>query len=174
MEALAALRHVKEGSLLVTSRARFGDKYDEALVDQLARRSGGSVVAVDGGVASQDVARMMQAFDAYERAIASTRTRSHKGDQNKSFGHALWGFRRSADGGQLVPEPDEQRVLQIIVHMRTEKLTLREIVEHLKKAKLVSRAGKPLGIARVHQLLQAIKREPRYERYRRILEEHGK
>jgi DNA invertase Pin-like site-specific DNA recombinase len=177
MDAVASLRSQGAGAALVIASRELFDVFDQAIVERLARRYGGRVVAADGRRADRDVLRLVTMLESHEQAISSTRTRAERRRceaTGSPFGEAPWGFRRSADGTRVVRDPREQRALAIAAHMRANGLTLREITEELARLDLRSRRGTPIRIARVHEMLRDMATNPRYERFRRILQRQSR
>jgi hypothetical protein len=169
MDALALLRSdAGARALLLPSRHWLG-AHDEALVEGLARRAGGRVIAVDGSTPSAAVEQLVETCEAYARALSSVGTRAKRREwtaKGAPYGAVPWGFRASADGKRLVRDEAEQRVLSVVVHMRAEGFKLREIAGELARAGLRTRRGGKISIARVSELLQDIERRPLYEEQR--------
>jgi hypothetical protein len=169
MDALAVLRSdARVKTLLLISRRWLGP-HDEALIESLARRCGGRVIAADGGEPSPVVERLIETCEAYARALSSVGTRARrregraKGAPNGQLPRAS---RTSVDGKRLVRDEDEQRVFSVVAHMRASGFKLREIVAELAKAGLHTRPGGPITIARVSELLQDIEDRPLYAELR--------
>jgi hypothetical protein len=91
------------------------------------------------------------------------------------YGQIPWAYRTGADGKRLVCDADEQRVLNIVAHMRASGFKLREIAAELAKAGLRTRPGGPTSVARVSELLHDIEERPPYAELRaRTARQSGK
>src|SRR5258708_493613 len=81
MEALSVLRDGDAEALLLTTRDWL-DAHEQAIVEGLARRAEGRVVAVDGSGPSTAVERLVETCEPYARALTShgthARRRSHQ------------------------------------------------------------------------------------------------
>jgi DNA invertase Pin-like site-specific DNA recombinase len=67
-------------------------------------------------------------------------------------GPAPYGF-RNADGGGLVDEPSEQRVIALVRDLRSAGTSLRQIVRELSDRGLASRRGTPFQLTQVARML---------------------
>ena len=54
-----------------------------------------------------------------------------------------YGFDLAADGVQLVPNADEQRVLELVSDLRNEGHTLRAIADELTRRRVPTKGNKP-------------------------------
>jgi hypothetical protein len=171
MDALSMLRgEAKVEALLIASRG-FLSPFDEAIVEGVARRAGGRLLAADGSGPSKQVARLVDVCDTYARALSSVGTRAKRRDwraKGAPYGQIPWGFRASADGKRLVRDQTEQRVVSVIAHMRANGFKLHEIAEELARSGMRSRRGGRIGIPRVFELLRDIE-EGRYGELQRVL-----
>jgi DNA invertase Pin-like site-specific DNA recombinase len=173
MDALSTMR-AGEGGVLVIASRRLLDVVEEGIVEALARRQGGTVVASDGTEARPAALRMVGAFDLYEGALRSVRARAERrrreADGAPPFGEVPYGYRRNASGTRVVRDAAEQRVLALVAHMRADGFILREIVAELWRLGLRSRRGHRIGITRVFEMLRDIENEHLYEPLRRALQ----
>lgn len=170
MDAIAVLRGDAGVRALVIASRRFLDAHDEAIVEGLARRAGGQVIAVDGSEASPRVEKLIATCDAYARALSSVGTRAKRSEwraKGAPYGQVPWGYRRSVDGKRLVRDKDEQRVLAVVSHMRASGFKLHEIAAELARAGLRTRRGGPITLARISELLRDIEERPMFEHHRR-------
>jgi len=171
MEAISVLREGDAEALLLASRDWL-DAHEQAIVEGLARRGGGAVVAVDGSRPSAAVERLVETCEAYARALTSVGTRAKRRASHARgapYGQIPWGFRASADGTRMVRDKDEQRVLSMVAHMRANGFKLREIAAELEKAGLRTRPGGPITVARISELVHDIDERPLYEEHREAI-----
>jgi DNA invertase Pin-like site-specific DNA recombinase len=152
--AAAALKVLGASVLLVPSRTRCGDASAHAILERVANMYGARVVAMDGTEAPADVVALRETLGAYHRTIArahvkaASRTKRARGEFQ---GQVPWGYRRDA-AGKLVPNPDEERVVAIVRHMRAQGFTYQQITDFLAEHGHVSRSGRPLVISAVYKL----------------------
>jgi DNA invertase Pin-like site-specific DNA recombinase len=172
MDALSVLRaEDRVEALLIASRGWL-DSYEEAVVEGLARRAGGRVIAADGTRASPAVERLVATCETYARALTSVGTRAKRREwqaRGAPYGQVPWGYRPSADGTRVVRDRLEQRVLSVVAHMRASGFKLHEIADELARAGLRTRGGGPITVPRVSELLREIEERPMYEHVRRVL-----
>jgi DNA invertase Pin-like site-specific DNA recombinase len=171
MEALSVLRDGDAEALLLTTRDWL-DAHEQAIVEGLARRAEGTVIAIDGSRPSAAVERLVETCEAYARALTSVGTRAKRRAhqaRGAPYGQVPWGFRASADGTRVVRDKDEQRVLSLVAHMRASGFKLREIAAELSKTGLRTRPGGPITIARISELLHDIDERPLYEEHREAI-----
>ena len=172
MEAISVLRDGEGVEGLLLASREWLDAHEEAIVEGLVRRAGGSVVAADGSRPSAAVERLIETCDTYARALTSVGTRAKRRTlhaRGAPYGQIPWGFRASADGTRMVRDKDEQRVLSIVAHMRANGLKLREIAAELAKSGLRTRPGGPITVARISELLHDIDERPLYEEHREAI-----
>ena len=134
-----------------------GDEVDIAIVDQLLTRVDAQLHSVRPFSTSPAYRRLVRGFATHEALLAGTRVRlvhSKLRRQNRRLGEVPWGFKVGNDGLTLVPDEKERRVLAIIRIARAEGFKLREIADLLASKGIAGRTGKPIGITRIHELLQ--------------------
>jgi DNA invertase Pin-like site-specific DNA recombinase len=158
LRAIAAVRARKASHLVVSSRDRIGDVVSGALVEQLARRSGATVLSADGDDGNSDplFAQLTTAFAQFDHALFGTRMRATwqiKKQRGERLGAIPWGFKAGANGRKLEPNEAEQRVVTMVRQMRSEGHTIQQIVQMLKKSGVRGRSGKPIGSTRVFEMI---------------------
>jgi DNA invertase Pin-like site-specific DNA recombinase len=104
------------------------------------------------------VLNILMSVAQWEREAIGERTRealAHKRNRGERLGGALpYGKRLAPDGIHLEDDPTEQRVIATIRRYRQRGLTIRAIVDRLKKRGVTSRNGRPLGVAQVHAVVK--------------------
>jgi len=163
-EALAAIRFNGAQGLVVTSLDRLARSLtvQEAVLAQVWS-AGGRVFTVDEGEVPQDdpddpartfVRQVMGAVAQLERGLIARRLRRgrlHKAEAGGyAYGAPPLGFR--AEAGALVPDPDEQQAVRLIVQLRAEGASLRNIALHLTAEGLGPKRGgawHPMMVKRV-------------------------
>lgn len=140
--ALEALRSGRVDTLVVWKLDRLsrrGIGQVGALLDDL-ERSGGRLVAVQDGIdTAQSGSRMVLALLAelarQESANTGVRVRSAKAHLARSGrwtgGRVPWGYRRDAETGRLVQEPEVASLVRLVAQRLTEGATLQEMAEWL-------------------------------------------
>jgi hypothetical protein len=71
----------------------------------------------------------------------------------RNSGQAPYGTKVAANG-RLEPQESEQETIELVIGLRLAGHTIRQIVDHLRKAKVKGRTKKPLGVAQVHSILK--------------------
>jgi DNA invertase Pin-like site-specific DNA recombinase len=92
---------------------------------------------------------------AHERALARARARATtliKRDRKEVRGTVPWGLRR--EGRRLVRDRAEERVTAVILHMREQGFTYREIVAFLRASGYETRRGTAIGVTKVFEIVQ--------------------
>lgn len=128
-----------------------------------AWRCGGQVFTADGGEVMRDdpddpmrtaMRQMVGVFSELERAMITKRLRDGRREKAAQGGYAQgrppYGFR--AEDGELVPDPDEQPVVEKVRLMADADMSLRQIAEALNSAGHAQRNGNrwhPQQVARV-------------------------
>lgn len=149
-EALDALTEHGAGVLLVAKRDRLArDVVLAAMIERLAERQGGRVLTADGtgngsGPEAQLMRGMVDLFAQYERAIIRARIRAAlavKKRRGELIGSVPYGCRLGSDGRTLMPDPGEQRVVEVVRAGRARGLTLRAIGAELDSLELRPRTG---------------------------------
>ena len=152
-EALAAIRYNGAEGLVVTSLDRLARTLtvQEAALQQVWA-AGGRVFTLDQGEVPQDdendpirtfIRLVLGAVGQLERSLIARRRR--RGRQHKAAagsyaaGAPPLGFR--AEGGELVPDPDEQAAVQRIVELRADGASLRQIAITLTAEGLAPKRG---------------------------------
>jgi len=163
-EALAAVRFNGAEGLVITTLDRLARSLtvQEAVLAQVWS-AGGRVFTVDDGEVLADdpddpartfIRQVMGAVAQLERGLIARRLRrgrQHKAEQGGyAAGAPPLGFR--AEGGELVPDPDEQAAVQRIVELRADGASLRRIAAALTAERLTPKRGgawHPQQVARV-------------------------
>ncbi len=162
--ALVALREHGAGVLVVAKRDRIArDVVVNATVERAAEQAGATVVSADGMAnGDDDSAKLMRditaAFAAHERRLIRSRTKAALAEKRKR-GERIslrppYGMRVADDGVHLEPEPDEQAVIDSVLSMRDDGLSLRKIVGALKSEGVTGRTGKPLALTQVARIVK--------------------
>ena len=87
---------------------------------------------------------IMTAVSQWEREAIGERTRDamqHKRSTGRCVGNLAYGYRLSADGGHVEPEPSEQKALAQIRRLRQQGRSLRSIAATLNGQALRTRRG---------------------------------
>ena len=152
-EALAAVSYSGADGIVVTSLDRLARNrsLQEAVLAQVWA-AGGKVFTVDEGEVLTDdpedsvrtfVRQVMGAVAQLERGLIARRLRrgrQHKAEQGGyASGAPPLGFR--AEGGELVPNPDEQVAVARIVELRADGASLRQIAVTLTAEGLTPKRG---------------------------------
>ncbi|OFW04607.1 MAG: hypothetical protein A3H96_09465 [Acidobacteria bacterium RIFCSPLOWO2_02_FULL_67_36] len=149
---LAALDALGRGDvLLIAKRDRLGRSVlNVALVERLVERKGARIVSAAGEGSDNDdpTSRLMRqiidAFAEYERQVIRSRTRNAlaaKKRRNERIGSVPLGCQLAPDGKTLLPEPTEQRVLDVLFELRGAGWTLRAIADELNRRGFTTRKG---------------------------------
>ena len=127
--------------------------------------SGGNVFAVDTGEVKADdpddpvrtfVRQILGAVSQLEAGMIARRLRrgrEHKAAQG-GYAHGAPPYGFTAESGQLVPDPDEQRIVLEMIDMRAAGSSLRGIATHLNTSGVSAKRGgtwHPQTVARVLQ-----------------------
>jgi len=152
-EALAAIRFNGAQGLVVTTLDRLARSLtvQEAVLAQVWS-AGGRVFTTDEEEVPQDdpddpartfVRQVMGAVAQLERGLIARRLRrglQHKAEQGGyAAGQPPFGYR--AEGRELVPDPDEQKAVQLIIQLRNEGASLRGIAVQLTAEGLEPKRG---------------------------------
>ena len=159
LASLDALAEHRAGVLVVAKRDRLArDVVACAMLERLTARAGARVVSAAGeGTENDDpssmlMRRMVDAFAEYERALIRARTTaalSVKKSRGQRVGTVAYGYQLAADGIHLEPSAAEQSVIARVREARRRGVAFRAIVAELAATGIVSRNGKPLGLAQV-------------------------
>jgi len=111
-----------------------------------------------GSAAGRLVLNIMTAVSQWEREAIGERTRDamrHKRAKGERVGTVPFGFRLSADGVTLEPEPAEQAVLDLIRELRAGGMTVRAVAAELNNRGYATRRGTPWRNEYISALAQA-------------------
>jgi site-specific DNA recombinase len=130
---------------------------------ELFQRKGVSLVSVaesldTGSAAGRLVLNIMVSVSQWEREAIGERTRDAlqlKRSRREFLGNCPYGFRLSADGRTLEPDPAEQRVRRMITRLREQGRSLRQIAAYLNKERRFTRSGSPWMHCYVARVLKA-------------------
>ena len=164
LAALHDLRETRAGFLVVARRDRIArDVVVAAMVERAAAKCGALVASADGtgnGSSPAD-AFMRTVIDgaaAYERALIRARTKAAlaaKRDRGERVGGVPFGYRLGDDAVRVVEDEHEQATLRLARTLRSDGFTLRAIRAELTARGVLSRNGRPFGLARVHAMTLA-------------------
>jgi len=162
LEAIEAVKASGAGLFVTAKRDRVArDVVKSAMVEQLVKRAGGSLVSAAGegdgdDAASQLMRTLVDAFAQYERALISQRTKSALAAK-QAKGERTGGLpigKTTVAGGLLVANAAEVSLLQRCHTMRSQGLKLREIADKLNIEGVTLRDRK-FSEVRIHRLLKA-------------------
>ncbi len=163
---LAAIEDVARhgaGRLVCARRDRLArDVVVAGLIERLVEKSGARVCSADGtgdgdGPEAVLLRGITDVFAMYERLLIGFRTKTAlatKKARGLRVGMVPFGSRLDADGKTLIPDPDELRVIATVRRLRASGLSIRKVVAECERLGLVSRSGKPLGLAQVERILR--------------------
>ncbi len=160
--ALLALREHHASILVVAKRDRLARDVAIAIaIERAVAKSGGRIVSADGtanGVEPGDefMRIVIDGAAQYERALIRARTRAAlraKRAQGFRAGEVPFGFAADEDG-RLRICLREQEVIAFVTQLRSEGLSLREIVDACR-GRVVSRAGTSLHLTQVARIVKA-------------------
>ncbi len=151
LEALEALS--KGDTLAVAKRDRLArDTMLSLWIEKEAKRRGARVVSAAGegtegdGPAEILLRRMMDAFAEYERLIIGARTaaalQAKRRRGEKTGGDVPFGYLLGEDGKRLVEDADEQRVIALVLELRGQGWTLRQIGAELGRRGVRTKTGR--------------------------------
>jgi site-specific DNA recombinase len=148
--AIAATCEMK-AALVVYSLSRLARSTKDAIAisDQL-NKAGADLVSLSERIdttsaAGKMIFRMMAVMAEFERDLVSERTCAalqHMKSQGQRVGTIPYGFRVAEDGATLIANPDEQRVVAIVLQLRRDGVTLAGIRAELEQRGIENRAGK--------------------------------
>jgi site-specific DNA recombinase len=98
---------------------------------------------------------LMASLAEMERNLISERITAamdRKRELGQVCGHPPYGFR--AVDGRLVPDPEEQSIIRRILELRSQRLSIYEIAEILKREGRVNRRGRAIAKTQVHSIIQ--------------------
>jgi DNA invertase Pin-like site-specific DNA recombinase len=130
---------------------------------ELFQQKGVSLVSVaesldTGSAAGRLVLNIMVSVSQWEREAIGERTRDAlqlKRSRREFLDNCPYGFRLSADGRTLEPDPAEQRVRRTITRLREQGRSLRQIAAYLNKERRFTRSGSPWMHCYVARVLKA-------------------
>ena len=140
----------KGDTLIVAKRDRLGrDPLVVAMIESAVKRKGARIVSAAGEGTDSDsptdilMRRMVDAFAEYERLIIGARTKAAlqaKKARGERTGSIPYGY-NCDDGTNLIPDPDEQDIIQQVLHLQAEGLSLRAIAARLTALGKTSRGA---------------------------------
>jgi DNA invertase Pin-like site-specific DNA recombinase len=152
LAALAAIKRFAAGVLLVAKRDRLArDTLVAAMVERLVERAGARVCAADGmavgdGPEALLMRRIVDAFAEYERLAIQARTKAalavKRSRRERISREPPYGWRFSADGRHVEPEPRERATVALAQKLRRSGMSLRRIGNRLAQRGYTPRAAK--------------------------------
>ncbi len=112
-----------------------------------------------GSASGRLVINIMVSVSQWEREAIGERTRDamqHKRSNGQRVGNVAYGYRSSADGKYVEPEPSEQAALAEIRSLRTQGRSLREIAATLNGQALHTRRGAPWRHDHVLRIVRSV------------------
>jgi DNA invertase Pin-like site-specific DNA recombinase len=161
--ALADLRELRAGVLIVARRDRLARDCAIAIAIERAARSAGARVVAADGVANGDspadelLRRILDAASEYERALIRARTRAAlaaKRAKGERAGTVPYGFALARNGKTLIEHPGERVTLALVRELRAGGVSVRGIVAECARRGIVSRSGKPYGKSQIERMLR--------------------
>jgi DNA invertase Pin-like site-specific DNA recombinase len=161
--AIAALRELRAGVLVVAKRDRLArDVYVALTLERVVAAAGARVACADG-VANGDtpadafLRTILDGAAAYERALIRARTKAAlqaKKSRGERVGMVPFGYMLAPDGKILLESPIEQQVLGLVAGLRRGGLSIRRIVCECARAGVTGRSGRPLSKTQIERLLR--------------------
>jgi DNA invertase Pin-like site-specific DNA recombinase len=152
LAALAATKKLAAGVLLVAKRDRLArDTLVAAMVERLVERAGARVCSADGMAAGDGpeallMRRIVDAFAEYERLTIQARTKAalavKRSRRERISRQPPYGWRLSADGQHIEPEPREQSTVALARKLRRSGMSLRHIGNRLAQRGYTPRTAK--------------------------------
>lgn len=163
LQLLSLIR--KNDVLLIAKWDRIGrEELSVAAIESAVKERGAHIVSAAGeGTDERDELssfvqrRIAKFFAEYERIIIRLRTRQAlqaKRERRERIGHIPFGFRLASDGIHLEEDPQEQKILQEILALRAQGLSVRNIAKELNERKIFNRHESKWNHASVHRKLQ--------------------
>lgn len=151
---LDALDALTEGdALVVAKRDRLArDVFFSAWIEKEAKKRRARIVSAAGEGTDNDepasklMRTIVDAFAEYERNLISARTaaalqqKRRRGE--KTGGGVPFGKQLAADGTHLVDDAEEQRILSLIVDLRDQGWSLRQIGAEMGRRGILTKTGK--------------------------------
>lgn len=162
LAAIDALAIHSAGVLIVAKRDRLArDSIAAGMIERLVERQGSRVMSADNcgngeGPEAQLMRGIIDLFAQYERALIKARTKAALGvkkARQERIGKVPFGYQLSLDGVHLEPHIKEQEVIALMVSMRADGSTLREITERLNNEGIPAR-GKRWHLTSVARVLK--------------------
>ena len=161
-EALAALR--KGDVLIVAKRDRIArDMLVTLTVEKVVAKRGSRLLSVAGegsdseGVTGLILRTMSDLFAQVERETIRSRTRSAlqvKKSKAERVGAIPYGFQLAGDGKHLIGNEREQRIIELVLSLRAEGLSLRAIVARLNADSVSTRTGNDWQLTQITRMLK--------------------
>jgi len=159
-----ALEATQKGFALITySMSRISRSVRDMLdIGDKLKKRGADLVSLTEKIdttsaAGKMIFNMLAVMNQFERDQISERTKAalaHKKQKGERIGTIPYGY-SCKDGINLVPNKEEQAILNDINKLRQSGYKLREIAEQLNKDGLVTRRGSQWKVQTVHNLLKA-------------------
>lgn len=154
----------REGAVLVVySLSRFArSTKDTIILSEKLSKAGADLVSLTEKIdttsaAGKMVFRMLAVLAEFERDLISERTAAamaHKRAKGQRVSrHIPYGFDLNEDGVNLVPNEDEERILQLVAELRSGGLSLRKIAAELTRRGVSTKNGKPWSHSTVQGIL---------------------
>lgn len=130
----------RHGVLVVYSLSRLARSTKDTLdISEKLERSAADLVSLSEKIdttsaAGKMVFRMLAVLAEFERDLVAERTScamQHKRHRGELVGRVPYGFDLAADGVQLVENPGEQRVLELVTELRQAGYSMRQIADEL-------------------------------------------
>lgn len=157
---LEAMTHVRElkCDLVIAKQDRLARDVYIALTIERSMPKGCSILSADGtgngnDPASQMLRTILQGMSQYERALIRERTKAALAAlkrQGKRTGSIPYGFTIVEDN-MLVPNPEEQAVIQRAKELFSTGISQRAVVRALDSIGIRGRGGKPMSLSQVQR-----------------------
>lgn len=140
MDSIDAVKTHRADVLLVAKRDRLArDVMVSAMVERLVEKAGARVLSTDGtgngeGPEAEMMRGIIDVFAQYERALIRSRTKAGlavKRARSERIGGVRYGYQLTADGVHVAPNPTEQAILDRIIAMHRDGLSIRSIAATL-------------------------------------------
>jgi DNA invertase Pin-like site-specific DNA recombinase len=138
------------GVLVVYSLSRLARSTRDTLdIGERLEKAGADLVSLSEKIdttsaAGKMIFRMLAVLAEFERDLISERTitaLAHKRQLGKRTGTVPYGYDLHHDQESLVPNPDEQRIIDWMVELRSEGLSLRKIAARLTTKNIPTKSG---------------------------------
>jgi DNA invertase Pin-like site-specific DNA recombinase len=165
LAALAGVKAHKAAFLLVQKRDRLArDAVEAGLIERAVGKLGAVVRASDAvnepeSPTTKLVNGILDNVAAFEgaqiRARIKAALRAKKAKGEKLGGLAPYGTRLGEDGRTLVPNAEEQAIIEEARALRASGVTIRGVAATLATRGMLSRVGRPFGVTQIVRLLAA-------------------